>query len=359
MSSLVVAPAWIGDMVMAHCLVQGIHRAEPDAPIHLLAPTATAPIGTRMAEVAQVHTLDIGHGEFGLGKRWRVGRALARHGFARCYVLPNSWKSALVPFFARIPRRSGWLGEARWGLLNDTQRLPSERLPLMIERFMALQDIARYTSSGQESALATPHPNPLLQIDGQRQQELLNSFKLDTMGGAVALCPGAEFGQAKRWPAEHFASVAASLVTAGRQVWLLGGPADAPVCSAIAQSVRAHSQALPDNVLVTLAGQTMLTDAVDLLAAAAAVVCNDSGLMHLASAVNTPAIALYGSTSPGFTPPLHKDAIALTLVTLDDGANKLACQPCFERECQFGHGDCLRLLTPQQVEAALGNLGLL
>jgi len=359
MSSLVVAPAWIGDMVMAHCLVQGIRRAEPDAPIHLLAPPATAPLGARMAEIAQVHTLDIGHGEFGLGKRWRIGRKLASLGFERSYVLPNSWKSALVPFFARVPRRSGWLGEARGGLLNDTRKLPAEQLPLMIERFMALQHIARYSGSEPVSALAKPYPKPVLQVDHQRQQELLGVFELSEKRDAVALCPGAEFGQAKRWPVEHFASVAERLMTQGRQVWLLGGPADAPTCSMIAQTVTTNSSRFGQSALVNLAGKTSLTDAVDLLAAAAAAVCNDSGLMHLASAVDTPAIALYGSTSPEFTPPLHKDATALTLVTLDEGVNKLACQPCFERECRYGHVDCLRLLTPSHVESKLRSLGLL
>lgn len=363
MSSLVVAPAWIGDMVMAHCLVQRIHAAEPDAPIHILAPPATAAIAERMAEVSTVHRLAIGHGEFGLGKRWRMGRELSQLGFARSYVLPNSWKSALVPFFARVPRRTGWLGEARRGLLNDTQALPAEQLPLMIERFMALQNLAAAVP-GLES-LAKPYPQPVLQVDGARQRELIATHDLivaeNTQSGAVALCPGAEFGQAKRWPEAHFVQVATSLVQAGRQVWLLGGPADVPVCEAILQGVMLNlgAAAKTGSSLVNLAGKTSLADAVDLLAAASAVVCNDSGLMHVASAVDTPAIALYGSTSPGFTPPLHKNALALTLVTLDGGRNKLDCQPCFQRECRFDHGDCLVKLTPDRVEAQLATLGLL
>lgn len=345
-------------MVMAHCLVQRIHGSNPDAPIHMLAPPATAPIAGRMAEVAQVHTLDIGHGELGLRKRWRMGRALAGYNYDRSYVLPNSWKSALVPFLARVPQRSGWLGEARKGLLNDTHSLPAERFPLMIERFMALQDIARYTDSAQANPLEQPYPNPVLQVDTERQQELLTTFGLEVGGGAVALCPGAEFGQAKRWPEEHFARVAAELVRAERQVWLLGGPADAKVCAAIVDAVKGANVVAAD-ALVNLAGRTTLTDAVDLLATASAVVCNDSGLMHVANAVDTPAIALYGSTSPDFTPPLHQKAVALTLVTLDGGVAKLPCQPCFQRECQFNHGDCLRLLTPEHVATQLRALGLL
>lgn len=359
MSSLVVAPAWIGDMVMAHCLVQRIHAADPDMSIEVLAPPASAPIALRMAEVSRVHTLDIGHGEFGLGKRWHVARKLAERGYTQSYVLPNSWKSALVPFFARVPKRSGWLGEARRGLLNDTRALPAAHLPLMIERFMALQNVSVYGDIKSGESLARPYPNPVLQVDGARQQELLEIHGLDVQAGAVALCPGAEFGQAKRWPEEHFASIASELLAAGRQVWLLGGPADASTCTAIAKAVQDAAKTLDQHQLVNLAGKTSLTDAVDLLGAAVAVVCNDSGLMHIASAVDTPVIALYGSTSPGFTPPLHPNAAALTLVTLEGGVNKLDCQPCFQRECRFAHGDCLRLLAPSFVETQLRRLGLL
>lgn len=348
-------------MVMAHCLVQRLHTDNPAEEIHLLAPPATAPVARRMAEVAQVHVLDIAHGVFGLRARFRAGRELAQLGFTQSYVLPNSWKSALVPWFARIPRRTGWLGEARRGLLNDTAALPSASLPLMIERFMALQNLTAALELNGEG-LDKPYPQPRLSTSVVQQQALLKQHGLRVQPGALALCPGAEFGQAKRWPVRHFTEVARQAVRGGLQVWLLGGPADRVVCEEIATAVSGseapdvQGSAAP---LVNLAGATSLEDAIDLLAAAAAVVCNDSGLMHVASAVDTPAIALYGSTSPGFTPPLHPAAQALTLVDLDGGANRLNCQPCFQRTCEFGHGDCLSLLQPQQVVTRLQALGVL
>ena len=348
--TLVVGPAWIGDMVMAHTLVQRLHQALPDESIEMVAPPATAPIAQRMAEVTKVHELAAGHGELGVGKRFRLGRALAEQKFSRSFVLPNSWKSALVPFFARIPRRSGWLGEARYLLLNDTASLPADRLPLMIERFMGLVDIG--------SMPAKPYPQPRLTVNPAQQAKLLASHQLLVAEGvdaarAIALCPGAEFGEAKRWPEGHFVEVAKKSVSEGCEVWLMGGPADRDLCQRIASQV--HENA---GLVKNLAGQTSLPDVVDLLAAAGACVCNDSGLMHVACAVDTPVVALYGSTSPGFTPPLHPDARALTLVDIDDGSAKLDCQPCFQRTCRYEHRNCLVEIEPDYVLDQLATLGV-
>jgi len=333
-------------MVMAHTLVQKIREHYPGEALEIVAPAATAPIARRMAEVTNVHELSTGHGELGLGKRLRLGRVLGAQEFSRSYVLPNSWKSALVPFFARIPKRSGWLGEARYLLLNETAVLPAEKLPLMIERFLGLLDIGEVPPK--------PYPQPRLTVDSNQQQKLLSSYQLLQGGRAIALCPGAEFGQAKRWPAEHFVEVAQKCVSDGCEVWLLGGPADAEVCAGIASQVSQRPE-----LVKNLAGQTSLADVVDLLAVAGAVVCNDSGLMHVACAVDTPVIALYGSTSPGFTPPLHPKALALTLVDLDGGKGRLDCQPCFQRTCQYEHGNCLVKLSPAYVLDQLSTLGLL
>ena len=344
--TLVVGPAWIGDMVMAHTLVQKIHKLHPEEALEVVAPPATAPIARRMIEVTNVHELTIGHGEFGFGKRWQIGRALSSQNFARSYVLPNSWKSALVPFIARIPKRKGWLGEARYLLLNQTAALPAERLPLMIERFMGLLEIGEVPPK--------PYPQPQLSVDFKQQEKLIDSYQLLQRGQAIALCPGAEFGQAKRWPVQHFVEVAQKVISAGCEVWLLGGPADKEVCASIAGQLQMHPERVKN-----LAGQTSLTDVVDLLAAVGAVVCNDSGLMHVACAVDTPVVALYGSTSPGFTPPLHPKALALTLVDLEGGKDKLDCQPCFQRTCRYEHGNCLVNLSPAYVLDQLSTLGLL
>jgi len=322
---LIVAPAWVGDMVMAHCLVQVLAASRPGVAIHLLAPPATAPLGLRMAEVAGVRTFEVAHGELALGKRNREGRVLRAFGFDQAIVLPNSLKSAWVPFRARIPVRTGWHGEARYGLLNDRRRLDPERLPLMIEQFMAL-------GLAPGAPLPDPYPRPRLQVDADNRERLLESLDLTAGAGLVILCPGAEFGPAKRWPPAHYAAVARHALAGGRPVWLLGSPKDAEVCAEIAAAAPGA---------VNLAGRTRLLDAIDLLSLASAVVCNDSGLMHVAGALGVRVIALFGSTSPAFTPPLGDGATVLRL--------GLDCSPCFQRECPLGHLRCLVDLAPDRV----------
>ena len=320
MKTLIVAPAWVGDMVMAHALVQIL-----DGEIHMLAPAATTPLARRMPRVASGIEFPLGHGELKIADRWRLGRRLSKERFDRAIVLPNSLKSAITPAAAGIPCRTGWHGEARFGLLNDRRRLDRERLPLMIERFMALGRPA-------DAELPRPYPEPRLETDPENLAAVRARLNLESDRPALALCPGAEYGPAKQWPAEHFAAVAGHALNAGWQVWLLGSPGDAEVCGQIAAAV-------PN--IDNLAGQTRLVDAVDLLGAADRVVCNDSGLMHVACAVGTRVVAVYGSTSPGFTPPLDPGAV---VVKLD-----LDCSPCFERTCPLGHLNCLHKLAPKQV----------
>jgi heptosyltransferase-2 len=322
---LIVAPAWVGDMVMAHCLVQVLAATRSGVEIHLLAPPSTAPLGLRMAEVASVRTFEVGHGELGLGKRNREGRVLRLEAFDQAIVLPNSFKSAWIPFRARIPVRTGWLGESRYGVLNDRRRLDRERLPLMIEQFMAL-------GLPSDATLPDPYPLPRLAVDEANRRRLLDTLGLQADERLLILCPGAEFGPAKRWPPAHYAAVARHALAAGRPVWLLGSPNDADTCAEIAGQAPGA---------INLAGKTRLLDAIDLLSLAAAVVCNDSGLMHVAGAVGARVIALFGSTSPGFTPPLGTAAAVLRL--------GLDCSPCFQRECPLGHLRCLVDLEPERI----------
>ena len=331
---LIVAPAWVGDMVMAHCLVQVLvarHQSSRGAPnIHLLAPTATAPLGTRMPGVSETHTLDVAHGELALGRRRRQARAMSGR-FDQAIVLPNSFKSALVPWWARIPIRTGWHGEARFGVVNDRRRLDPTRYPLMIERFMAL-------GLDPASDLPQTHPLPRLQADSENVERLLGAHELSVAGGVTVLCPGAEYGPAKRWPASHFAQVARHAVAEGHQVWLIGSSLDRDVCVEIEGQVGAG--------VVNLAGATTLLDAVDLISRADRVVSNDSGLMHVACALGRSVVALFGSTSPAFTPPLGP---AATVVQED-----LDCSPCFQRECPLGHLRCLNDLSAERVIEVLG-----
>lgn len=311
-------------MVMAHTLVTLLGRA-PGTRVDMVAPPATAPLAGRMPGVTKCWTLAAGHGELGIGKRRALAAELAQEGYDQAIVLPNSFKSALVPFWARVPKRTGWHGEARFWLLNDRRRLDASRYPLMIERFMALA-----LPAGE--ALPHPYPEPRLAADAARAADLVRAFGL-AGSGATVLCPGAEFGPAKRWPPERYAAVARHQVAAGREVWLLGSPGDAPACREI--------EALVPEGLVNLAGRTSLLDAVDLLSRAERVVCNDSGLMHVACALDRPVVAVFGSTSPDFTPPLGSRARVVR--------HPVPCSPCFQRECPLGHLDCLMKLPPERV----------
>ncbi len=336
MNILIVGPSWVGDMVMAQTLFQCLKQRHPDCQIDVLAPDWSRPILERMPEVRKALSFPLGHGALELGTRRRIGKSLAGQ-YDQAILLPNSLKSALVPFFAGIPKRTGWKGELRYGLLNDVRKLDKERYPLMIERFMALA-----YEPGAE--LPQPYPQPSLRIEPQSRDAALAKFGLTLDRPVLALCPGAEFGEAKKWPSEHYAKVAELKIREGWQVWLFGSKNDHPVGEAIRARLIPGLREEAHN----LAGETSLAEAIDLLSCATAVASNDSGLMHVAAALNRPLVAIYGSTSPGFTPPL---AEKVEIVRLG-----IECSPCFDRTCRFGHYNCLRELKPRPVVEALARL---
>jgi heptosyltransferase-2 len=333
---LIIGPAWVGDMVMAQVLFKLIKQKKPDVAIDVLAPAWSAPLLARMPEVRASFDLPLKHGEFGFFVRQKIGRTL-REKYRQAILLPNSWKSALVPFFAGISQRTGWRGEMRYGLLNDIRTLDKEKYPLMIERFASLAFAA-----GMPLPAALPYPS--LHIDPVERKRALQSHQLDLARNVLALCPGAEFGPAKRWPESHYATVAQAHITAGEQVWIFGSEKDAAVGEAI-------RQALPESLrgfCINLAGKTKLAEAIDLLSCASKVVSNDSGLMHIAAALNRPLVAVYGSSSPQFTPPLTDNVAVIR--------SGIECSPCFKRECPFGHLRCLNDLPPKKVLDALTQL---
>lgn len=336
MNILIIGPSWVGDMVMAQTLFVCLKRQHPDCQIDVLAPEWSRPLLERMPEVRAALSFPLGHGAFELATRRRIGQEL-RGRYDQAILLPNSLKSALVPYFAGIPQRTGWRGEMRFGLLNDIRTLDKARYPLMIERFMALAYLP-----GAE--LPKPYPEPRLAIDPASRDAALERFGLTLDRPVLALCPGAEFGEAKRWPAEHYAAVADARLRQGWQVWLFGSQKDAPGGEEIREWV---TPGFEEDVY-NLAGRTSLAEAIDLLSCASAVISNDSGLMHVAAALDRPLVAVYGSTSPGFTPPLASQVEVVRL--------GLECSPCFDRTCRFGHYDCLRLLQPSLVQEALGRL---
>ncbi len=317
-------------MVMAQSLFMTLKAADAAVEIDVLAPGWSLPILQRMPEVRRGIAMPLGHGEFGLKQRWRLGRDLAREGYAQAIVLPGSLKSALVPFFAAIPRRTGFRGEMRYGLLNDMRALDKQRLPMTVQRFVAL---------GLDADAAQPPatPPPRLHADPANFARLRQQFGLAPERAAVAFMPGAEYGPAKQWPLRHYGELARLLVARGHQVWVLGSGKDQAGGDEIA--------ALGGPGVHNLCGRTQLADAVDLLDAAAAAVTNDSGLMHVAAALDKPLVALYGSSTPHHTPPLSKQAQSIYL--------GLECSPCFERNCPLGHTRCLTEIQPARVLGAL------
>jgi len=330
-SILVVGPSWVGDMVMAQSLFMTLQEQNPDCLIDVLAPAWSRPLLERMPQVNAAIEMTLGHGEFGFLKRRALGKALREKHYTQAIVLPNSWKSALVPYFANIPLRTGNLGEARYGLLNDARKLDKQALPMTVQRFCALA----YPANHLELPSATPIPK--LKVADKGVADACANHSLYSDEKVLVLCPGAEFGAAKRWPSVYYAQVANYWLEQGGQVWLFGSQKD--------QTVTAELNAHTKDRCVDLAGRTSLAEAIDLMSIADFVVSNDSGLMHVAASLSRPLIALYGSSDPGFTPPLNKQAHILSL--------ELDCSPCFKRECPLGHLDCLNKLEPSKVIAIL------
>ena len=331
MKILIIGPAWVGDMVIAHTLFRWLKQRHPDSEIDVLAPAWTKPLLDRMPEIHGSLYSPFSHGQLRLGDRYRLGVSLRERHYEQAIVLSNSYKSALVPYFAKVSRRTGWIGEMRYGLLNDVRRLHKKHLPQMIQRFIALG-----LEKGESLPVELPHPQ--LQVSVSSVDTTLNRLSLSKPDALIlALCPGAEFGPSKQWPADYYADVARAKLAEGWRVWLFGSVKDKVMADSIA--------ALTEHRAENLAGATKLNEAVDLLSLASLVVTNDSGLMHIAAALGRPLVVIYGSTSPGFTPPMSQKAQILK--------STLSCSPCFKRTCPYRHHHCMKELKPEQIlEAA-------
>ncbi len=326
--SLVVAPQWIGDAVMSEPLLARL--AARGESLAVAALPWVAPVYRAMPQVGEVIELPFAHGRLDWAARRRVAREL-RGRFDAAYVLPNSIKSALVPWLARIPSRVGYLGEGRWGLLNRRLANAVGRPPM----------VAYYSKLAGEAAWLDGHPR--LHFDATRLAAAAAHVGV-AQGAYWVFAPGAEYGPAKCWPPAHYAALARLLHDeSALPVLLLGSAKEAALCKGIAQQAGGACE--------VLAGQTPLIDAMALIAAARGVVSNDSGLMHVAAAFGVPQVALFGSTSPEHTPPLNPKARVLWLKE----ELQLDCAPCFDRVCRFGHTRCLSELAPQRVRAALAS----
>lgn len=321
---LIVAPSWIGDAILSEPLVAVLREPLEEPIVDVLAPLWCAPVYERVRGVRSIIENPIGHREFRLRDRRALARTLRANDYTRALILPNSFKSALMPWMARIPRRIGYIGEARGMLLTDSRRLDVKAQPRLVERFVAL-------AAGPDELAPTP-PAPVLVPDTANAAAAVRALGLGTHRPVAILCPGAEYGPAKRWPTEHFITLARRFINSGYAVWLLGSPNDRVAADPI-------GAALPS--VRNICGRTDLGTAIDLLATANIVISNDSGLMHAAAAVGRPLVALFGSSSPEYTPPLSP----LARVAKID----IVCSPCFRRECPLGHFKCMRELSPNVV----------
>ncbi len=329
MRFLTVAPNWIGDALLAQPLFARLQQRLPGVELDVLAPAWTAPVLERMPEITQVISTTFKHGEMRLGERWNMGRALKSARYDQAIVLPNNFKSALIPFFADIPLRTGYVGESRYGLLNILHKLDEAALPLMAERYAQLAE-----APGDE--VTRPLAITRLRVDEINLLAVVNRLALNRKKPVAVFCPGAEYGPAKRWPVAHFAELARRINRNGFAVWLLGSDKD----RAIGEEIAAQS-----GIAINLCGLTNLAEAMDLMSVAQLVVCNDSGLMHVAAALRRPLIALYGSSSAAHTPPLAAGNVPARLLNVAG----LECRPCFQRECPLGHFRCMNDLLPERV----------
>jgi heptosyltransferase-2 len=314
-------------MVLAHSLFKILKLNDPNCSIDVAAPAWTLPLLERMPEVNKGIALPFKHGQFALFERIKFGKSLRHEAYTQAIILTNSLKSAILPFAAKIPQRTSFLGEMRYGLLNDIRDLDKVKLPRTVDRFVSL-------GLNKNTPLPANIPKPSLTIYKDHALSALQKLGVISPNNKVlGLCPGAEYGEAKRWPAEYYAEVARDALNKGWQVWLFGSGKDIPVTNAINQ--------LTENQCLDLGGKTNLSEAIDLMSLCDNVISNDSGLMHVAASLNKNLVAIYGSSNPHHTPPMNDKAIIEYL--------GLECSPCFKRECPLGHLNCLKNITPQQV----------
>ena len=326
---LVVAQAWIGDVVLSQILYALLKRQQPDTPIDVVAPNWAGALLERMPQVSRHIPLDVRHGQLGLWRRWATARRLNAE-YQQAIVIPRSMKAALLPWAAGIRKRIGFDTGIRNTLINDSRPRPPDIMTRM----------ARLASPDPVDPNSIPRPR--LEVDPEKTADALRQWEIDPSEPVVGLMPGAAYGRAKEWGVESFAQLAAMLSKHGNRICVVGTSKDRPIGDTIAR-------AAPEQV-VNLCGETNLDQAIHLISGFAAAVCNDSGLMHIAAAVDTPVIGIYGPTSPDTHPPLADARKIFSARTL--------CSPCHQRTCPYGHHACMTRIPPKQVcEATLSLLG--
>ena len=342
-SILIIAPNWIGDAVMTQPLLAALKKQYPESNIDVLASTWVAPIYRACSEVNQVIEAKFEHKQLQWSLRKQLAQELAVKKYQACFVLPNSFKSALIPWLANIPFRLGYRGELRFGLINLSLDNPSKvNRPPMVEHYLALSQLL----NEEQSASTLNSLVPKLNVAATAKQSVLAKLMSANIEptNIYVMCPGAEYGPSKRWPTSHFAALAQRLIAndPNTRIILLGSKGDHALAQEIISQAKQHAH------IHNWCGETSLDEAIALIGICKALVSNDSGLMHIAAALKTPQVAIFGSSDPAHTPPLSDKAKVIWL--------NLPCSPCHKRECPLGHLKCLNDILPEQVFATLSTL---
>ena len=341
-SILIIAPNWIGDAVSTQPLLANLKMLYPNSKIDVLASNWVAPIYRACSQVHEVIETKFEHKKLQWNLRKQLAKEIQAKNYQACYVLPNSFKSALIPWLANIPFRIGYRGELRFGLINLALDNPSKvNRPPMMEHYLALSQILK-----DDASLPSKKLVPRLNISASAKQSVEIKLQSANISGdsVYVMCPGAEYGPSKRWPTEHFAALAQQLImqNSNNQIILLGSKSDHPLAQEIT------SQVQQANNIHNWCGNTSLDEAIALIGMSKAVVSNDSGLMHIAAALQIPQVAIFGSSDPTHTPPLSDKAKVIWL--------NMPCSPCYKRICPLGHLRCLKDILPEQVLATLNTL---
>jgi heptosyltransferase-2 len=326
---LIVPYMWIGDFVRCHTVVTLLQRRNPLCPIDILTTAMVAPLLDYMPGVRKGIVADLPRKRLAFGQHLALAARLRAEGYGQALVMPRTWKSALAPCLAGIPVRTGFIGEARFGLINDL-RFGERRLLRMVDRCAAL-------ALAKDERAPTAWPMPELTVPASEIACWRDRLGLAVQSRPViAFAPGA-VGQSKRWPAQYFADLATRLVAEGHSVWILGGPQEKNIAAEILRADPTHIRDLtgPD-----------LRNAIVALAAARAAVSNDSGLLHVAAALGKPTIGIFGPTSPWHWAPLNPISAVI------ETASELACRPCHKPVCRLGHHRCMHEIEPAQVAIA-------
>ncbi len=334
---LIIAPHWIGDAVMSQPLLDSIKSASPSDRIDVLCTPWVAPIYRACKEVERVIEVDLQHGALQWNLRRSIAKQLKTNSYNFAFVLPNSFKSALIPWMAGIPNRIGYRGELRFGLINHALNNPSRQArTAMVEHYGNLLQALTKTCIPFDK-----NSQPKLYISDELIQKVRS--RLDPLGAQslYVFAPGAVYGPAKRWPSSHFTELATQILGSDphAQIVILGSKADHSLGHDIQTNAKSAER------IHNWCGSIGLEEAMAVIAQCTQVISNDSGLMHIAAALSIPQIAIFGSSNPLHTPPLSKRAQVIWL--------ELPCSPCYQRTCPLGHLHCLKQIEPQQVYTML------